>query len=135
MQSRKVLLHSVKWFLLTLGMAVFSTLPVHSQSRKSPDELLPLLNKSARDIKRVDLLVQLADYYVESEWNYSNKVKVDSALPYLLEAKRITDSVQSTTHLYEILRGLGNYYFRCDKTDSASWYYTYLISLQRKAGE
>lgn len=135
MQSRKILLYNANRFLLILGMALFSTLSVHSQSRKSPEELLPLLKKSARDIKRVDLLIQLADYYVESEWNYSNKVKVDSALPYLLDAKRITDSVQSTTHLYEVLRGLGNYYFRCDKTDSASWYYTYLISLQRKAGE
>ena len=134
MLSQKIFLYT-RQFLLPLGIALFSTLSVHSQSRKSPEELLPLLKKSAKDIKHIDLLIQLADYYVESEWNYSNKAKVDSALPYLLDAKRIADSVQSTDHLYAVLRGLGNYYFRCDKTDSASYYYTQLLSLQRKTGE
>src|SRR5688500_1165152 len=135
MVCRKFLIkHSIRC-LLALGMIFIVFQPGFSQSQQTPNELLPLLKKSGNGIERADLLLKLADYYVESEWNYSNKIKVDSALPYLLESKRISDSLRNKGYIYETLRRLGNYYFRCDKTDSASGYYTQLIELQQKAGE
>ncbi len=123
-----------KRYQLASCIVIFVLQNTLAQQQK-PDELLQLLNKSDRGTARVDLLLKLADYYVETEWNYSNKIKVDSALSYLQEAKKISDSVRSKGHMYETLRKFGNYYFRCDKTDSASYYYTKLILLQRKAGE
>lgn len=125
----------VRMLLLTGAMMFFLFSNSHAQSLKSPAELFPLLRKSKADTKRVSLLLQLSDYYVETEWNYSNKTKVDSALPYLREAQRIIDSLQTPLYRYEVLRGFGNYYFRCDNTDSASWYYSTLLQLQRKNGD
>jgi two-component sensor histidine kinase len=116
-------------------MILIGLRPGFSQSQQTPNELLPLLKKSGKGIERVNVLLKLANYYIESEWNYSNKIKVDSALPYLLESKKISDSLQNKVYIYETLRRLGNYYFRCDRTDSASCYYTQLIILQRNAGE
>jgi two-component sensor histidine kinase len=135
MVCRKKLKRYTERCLLVLAMIFIVLQPGFSQSQQTPNELLPLLKKNGSGIERVYLLLKLADYYVESEWNYANKIKVDSALPYLLESKRISDSLQNKGYIYETLRRLGNYYFRCDKTDSASGYYTQLIVLQRNAGE
>jgi two-component sensor histidine kinase len=126
-------MRSLKQGLLLIGIVLFFFQDTHAQ--QSPTELIALMRKYGRDTQRIELLLRLADYYVETEWNYSNKVKVDSALPYLQEAKSISESVQSVDYLHKTLRQLGNYYFRCDNTDLASYYYTQLILLQKAAGE
>jgi two-component system, sensor histidine kinase PdtaS len=130
-----LLISKAKPLLLICGMVFFGLFDCRGQTRKIPQELFPLLKKSNADTQRVHLLLQLAEYYVETEWNYSNKGKVDSALPYLREALRIVDSLQTPVYRCEILRGLGNYYFRCDNTDSASWYYSRLLQIQKNAAD
>ena len=113
-RNRLLLFYLVKQvsFLWILGMVLVCD--ASAQTRKTPRELLPHLKYGSRDIKRVDILLQLAEYYVETEWNYSNKIKVDSALPYLREALSIINSLQASEKRYEVLRALGNYYFRCE---------------------
>ena len=69
--------------------------------------------------KRVRLLLTLADCYFDTEWNYSNKAKVDSALPLLRQAFRIGDSLGEYLLKYEALVSTGKYYFRCDDTSAA----------------
>lgn len=80
---------------------------------------MPAIQEAAEDNSDVrHLLVRAAEYY-DTEWNYTNKRKIDSALPLLTDAYRISVLHRNIYDQQQSLIDLGKYYFRCDNIPMA----------------
>ena len=103
-----------------LPAGILALLCIHLHAQQSERQLLQdSIKAAAPGEKRVRLLLALAACYFDTEWNYSNKAKVDSALPLLKQAYQISDSLGEYPLKYEALVETGKYYFRCDDTPAA----------------
>lgn len=79
-------------------------------------------------------LLGKARFYYDSEWNYKNKIKVDSAMGFLLQALKISRELNSVQLRSRALIGLGEYYFRCDNAIKAAYFFEKAISLSEING-
>lgn len=104
-----------------LPAGILALLCIHLQGQQRERQLLQdSIKGAAPNEQKVNLLLALAASYFDTEWNYSNKAKVDSALPFLKQASLISDSQGDYRLKYEALIATGKYYFRCDDTPAAS---------------
>jgi len=107
-------------FYRLLPAGILALLCIHLQAQQPERQLLQdSIKATSQNEKRVKLLLALATCYFDTEWNYSNKAKVDSALPLLKQACLISDSLGEYHLKYEALVATGKYYFRCDDTPAA----------------
>lgn len=99
---------------------ILALLCIHLQAQQPERKLLQdAINAAPSGEKKVSLLLNLAATYFDTEWNYSNKAKVDSALPVLRRALLISDSLANYRLQYASHVSTGKYYFRCDDTPAA----------------
>ncbi|HWW40207.1 tetratricopeptide repeat-containing sensor histidine kinase [Pedobacter sp.] len=99
-----------------------------SGAQNSKSELLQDLKKTTIASNRLRILLELSKKYYDSEWNYANKKKVDSALIYLTMALKLSHSLRMLTFEHQSLTMLGEYYFRCDNIPIASKYFMTAIN-------
>ncbi|GGH64481.1 hypothetical protein GCM10011379_16580 [Filimonas zeae] len=90
--------------------------------------------KLNRDSVQVVALLKTAEQYYDTEWNYTNKKKVDSAFPPLQAAIRLAMSSGITVLKHQSLVAAGRFFFRCDKVDRASRFFTAAILVDSVAG-
>jgi two-component sensor histidine kinase len=107
----------LKAFLIMIVTGVL--IPHKSMSQGDEPRLRGALVSAAKSAKGVTLLLDRARNYYDSEWNYDNKAKVDSAYPYLLEAKRISAAIGNKRLHQQTLVQIGAYYFRCNQIAKA----------------
>jgi two-component system, sensor histidine kinase PdtaS len=119
--------------LMMLAVVLFS----HAQTviQRTPQRLLSQIATSGRDTARIDLLLELSAYYFDTEWNYRNKAKVDSAWQYLAAAQHLADSLRSFEHQQRTLVYMGNYFFRCDRVARAEACFAEVARHYRAAGK
>jgi two-component sensor histidine kinase len=86
------------------------------------------------DSSDTHILLRNAEAYYDTEWNYSNKKKVDSALPFLKAALMLAESTHQPTLEHECYIHLGKYYFRCDNIAMADRYFNKAIHLDSITG-
>jgi two-component system, sensor histidine kinase PdtaS len=120
-------------WLLLFAMPVLSNAQVPVQQH-TPGKLLALIEQSKPDTSRINLLLELSEYYFDTEWNYRNKIKVDSALGFLVQAKNLSDSIGAFELTQKTLTLMGYYYFRCDNAPQAEKCFMQVIGNYRKAG-
>jgi tetratricopeptide (TPR) repeat protein len=101
---------------------------------RTPQRLLAQIAESKKDTTRVNLLLALSAYYFDTEWNYRNKVKVDSAWQYLVQAQQLADSLQLFSLQQRTLIYMGQYFFRCDNIARAEAYFTTVTDRFREQG-
>ena len=118
--------------MLLLDHAVFAT--DQEPALHKPRRLLALVARSERDTSCVQLLLALSASYFDTEWNYRNKAKVDSAWQYLVEAKQLADSLDHFELKQRTLIYMGNYFFRCDKVARAEQCFTRVTDRYRAEG-
>jgi len=104
-------------------------------AQRTPHRLLSQIAASRLDTTRIDLLLELGAYYFDTEWNYRNKAKVDSAWQYLVEAQHLADSLEAFEHQQRTLLYMGNYFFRCDQVPRAEDCYTRVAHSYRASGK
>ncbi|MES2109878.1 MAG: sensor histidine kinase [Bacteroidota bacterium] len=115
------------FILLTLVSAT-------AMAQRTAKELRHALESAGQDTARMRILLDLANAYYDTEWNYANKVKVDSALTYLRQADRLSDMLGSTTYKNQALVGLGKYYYRCDNMLMGGAYFSEAIAQAKNLG-
>lgn len=112
------------WWLLLAANIVFA----------GPGSLKRNFAVNTRDSFRVLQLLKDAGLYYDTEWNYTNKAKVDSALPLLREAWWLADSLQLPVLKHECFIARGKYYFRCDNWEQAGLCFQSAIALDSALG-
>ncbi|MBT1707611.1 sensor histidine kinase [Fulvivirgaceae bacterium PWU5] len=100
-----------------------------------PAKLLTRIHQSKPDTGRIKLLLTLSKYYFDTEWNYRNKIKVDSALAFLVQAKNLSDSLHAFELGQETLTQMAYYYFRCDNARQAEECFRQVIDRYRTSGD
>lgn len=106
-----------------------------ANAQNRPSRLIDSLKTSAPGKIRVNQLIRLARFYFDTEWNYSNKRKVDSALPYLKEAYRISDSLHNVYLMHASLIEWGKYSYRTDNEATAADKFMAAIEIAELQGE
>jgi len=106
-----------------------------AMAQRSARELRRSLERAGQDTVRIRILLDLADAYYDSEWNYANKVKVDSALTYLRQADKLSELIQSAAYKNKTLVSLGKYYYRCDDILMGSAYFVEAIAHANNLGD
>lgn len=119
------------WLLITMSVLSNAQAPV----RHTPGKLIALIKQSKPDTTRIKLLLELSEYYFDTEWNYRNKIKVDSALGFLVQAKELSDSIRAFELAQKTLTLMGYYYFRCDNAPQAEKCFMQVIGHYRKSGD
>jgi two-component sensor histidine kinase len=89
----------------------------------------PAVIKPRNDSSNIRRLLARAAEYFDTEWNYTNKNKIDSALPLLTEALRISELHADIHDQHTSLIHLGQYYFRCDNLPMAEKCFKKAITL------
>jgi two-component sensor histidine kinase len=124
-------------FVYKLRLIVFLLLALASKS-VSGQLYVPDINGSAKgeiiDSDYVARLLDRAKSYYDSEWNYKNKIKIDSAKSFLVKALKISRELNIVSMHNRALIGLGEYYFRCDSTIKASYFFEKAIGLSEITG-
>jgi len=110
--------------LLTLVSGMATAQPSTKELRRS-------IEGAIQDTARIRMLLDLAKACYDSEWNYTNKVKVDSALIYLPQAERLSDRIHSTAYQNQTLVSLGKYYYRCDNILMGTAYFSKAVAQAR----
>jgi two-component sensor histidine kinase len=106
------------------AIVVYLVLPVYGQQAGKP----------LKDTASVRSLLEIASGFYDTEWNYTNKVKIDSALPFLQHALDIARSAGSLQYEHESYLHLGNYYFRCDNIAMAEVFFSKAVALDSSSG-
>ena len=122
---------------LLAGVFLVATLVLSNAqtiANDKPEKLLALIHQSKPDTNRIHLLLKLSEYYFDTEWNYRNKIKVDSALGFLVQAKNLSDSIHAVELAQKTLTWMGYYYFRCDNAPQAEKCFMQVIDHYRKSG-
>lgn len=104
-------------------------------AQERPSRIIDSFHIAAPAELRVSQLIRVAGYYFDTEWNYANKRKVDSALPYLNEAYRIGDSLHNIDLMQEALIESGKYFYRTDNQAAATEKFMEAIALARLHGK
>jgi two-component system, sensor histidine kinase PdtaS len=86
------------------------------------------------DTNFIRYLLQRASTYYDTEWNYTNKVKIDSALPLLEKALEISHGARNLLFEHQSNIDLGKYYFRCDNIPMAQKFFHQAITLDSISG-
>lgn len=116
---------------LAIVFFVTSTRTSGQSNSQRPEELIRLIRESPYDTTKIRHLMTLASYYYDTEWNYSNKQKVDSAWQYLVEARKMADSLKAFALRERIWINMGDYFFRCDNIQTAEHYYWLAMAAAR----
>jgi two-component system, sensor histidine kinase PdtaS len=96
---------------------------------------IPVFAQNPRsDSGDIYLLLGNAAAYYDTEWNYSNKKKVDSAFPFLRAALTLAEDSRQPRLEHECYIHLGKYYFRCDNIAMADNYFHKAIYLDSVTG-
>jgi two-component sensor histidine kinase len=90
---------------------------------------------SPLDTNAVDALLKAAANYYDTEWNYTHKIKIDSALPLLNTALSMSAASGSIRFQHDTYIHLGKYYFRCDNIPLANEYFNKAIVLDSTKGD
>jgi len=96
-----------KFFYKKKGIAILVTL------------LWSLVCRGQSDSSGVRLLLDKARTYYDSEWNYTNKKKVDSALLYIRQALNVCAKNNFPKLLSACQSAMGEYLFRCNNNTYA----------------
>ena len=94
---------------------------------------MPVLQQSAAGSTDVRHLLARAAAYYDTEWNYANKRKIDSALPLLTEAYRVSSLHNNIYDQHQSLIDLGKYYFRCDNLPMAERFFSEAVRVDSAA--
>ncbi|MCD9017687.1 tetratricopeptide repeat-containing sensor histidine kinase [Parachryseolinea silvisoli] len=121
--------------LFTLFLVLCGIVPCHAGDELPPAVLLNKLGKTTGVAARIEILVDLADYYIDTEWDYSNNAKVDSALIYLREARVLTQKRPYDSLTNTVFITLGKYYYRADNFAAAYQTFMLAVSLAREAAD
>jgi len=122
-------------WLAGLIMLAAVAVPRAQTLQRTPQRLLSRIATAGRDTTRINLLLELSAYYFDTEWNYRNKPKVDSAWRYLAEAEHLADSLGAFEHRQRTLMYMANYHYRCDHVSAAEDYYIQVTANYRNAGK
>jgi two-component system, sensor histidine kinase PdtaS len=98
--------------LLIICIAFCSTSPSNGQLKgeKPIKEMLVALQSSLPDTTKIQLLLNVSHYYLFTP-EFSNK-RIDSALFFIQQAKKLSDSIKSEKWRYESVGYLGKYHFK-----------------------
>lgn len=116
---------------LVMAFLLASTRTFGQIDARKPEALIGLVGASPYDTTRIRHLMTLASYYYDTEWNYSNKQKVDSAWQYLVEAGKMADSLKAPRLRERVWMNMGAYFFRCDDIPTAEHYHWLAIAAAR----
>jgi len=107
----------------------------NASAQRTTKELRQALETAGQDTSRIRILLDLAKAYYDTEWNYANKVKVDSALTYLRRADKLSERIRSVAYKNQTLVSLGKYYYRCDNTSMGGFYFSAAIAQSKNLGD
>lgn len=117
--------------LVTICTAIFMmvTCSISFPAYTATVRQVPAIKQPGPDSSGVRHLLDQAARYYDTEWNYTNKRKIDSALPLLMEALRISGLHADLQEQHQSLIDLGKYYFRCDNLPMAEKFFGEAIRL------
>lgn len=110
------------------GCLVFSPVPASGQNTGQRKDASP------GDTSLIRPLLRQASAYYDTEWNYTNKTKIDSALPLLEKALTISHAAGNLPYQHLCNIDLGKYYFRCDNIPTAQKFFHQAITLDSLGG-